>query len=161
MKTIKLFQMGSSYFFNDYEDYNLKDNDELHVLDEWKFPKTNGLIMTLKNPKTKKDIFYIKNTNKKEYIDDVIESKVYMRVGKFLIPEFNEYIGFTIDDLKSIMYLFDSIDEKHTYEKIIAESYIENNGFFLTKEQRDRAYDDYKRARLEKEDENNEEKTGE
>ena len=66
-----------------------------------------------------------------------------------------------LSNLVNICILFDSIDEKHTYEKIIAESYIENNGFFLTKEQRDRAYDDYKRARLEKEDENNEEKTGE
>ena len=39
------------------------------------------------------------------------------------------------------------MDSKHTYEKIIADAYIENNGFFLTDEQRDMAYNEYKKTR--------------
>jgi hypothetical protein len=39
------------------------------------------------------------------------------------------------------------MDSKHTYEKIIVEAYIENNGFFLTDEQRDMAYMEYKKTR--------------
>jgi hypothetical protein len=91
-----------------------------------------------------KDVFMFRNMDKQGFIDDVTETKVYMKAGKFLIPEFNEYINFTIDDLKSILYFFDNIDERHSYEKIIAESYIENNGFFLTDSQRDKAYEEYK-----------------
>ena len=70
-----------------------------------------------------------------------------MKAGKFLIPEFNEYINFTIDDLKSICYIFNEMDSKHSYEKIIADAYIENNGFFLTDEQRDMEYKEYKKTR--------------
>lgn len=71
----------------------------------------------------------------------------YLGDWKFLIPEFNEYINFTIDDLKSILHIFENMDSKHSYEKIIAESYIENNGFFLTDKQRRKAYAEYKKSR--------------
>lgn len=140
MKAIKQFQMGSTYFFNKYEDYKMKDYDELCIMDEFIFP---GNIMNMKLDG--KDIFMFRDMDKQGFIDDVIESKVYMKVGKFLIPEFNEHIGFTIEDLKSILYLFDDMDERHTYEKIIAESYIDNNGFFLSDTQRDKAYKEYKK----------------
>lgn len=68
-------------------------------------------------------------------------------IGKFLVPEYAEYIGLTIDDLKELSHLTEWLDERHTYEKIIYDSYIENNGFYLTEEQRNRAYEDYNRAR--------------
>ena len=70
-----------------------------------------------------------------------------MRVGKFLVPEFAEYIGLTIDDLKKLDSMFEELDEKHQYEVLIYNSYIDNNGFFLTDEQRDEAYRVYKEAR--------------
>ena len=44
-------------------------------------------------------------------------------------------------------YIFENMDSKHTYEKIIADAYIENNDFFLTDEQRDLAYAEYKKTR--------------
>ena len=94
-----------------------------------------------------KDVFLFKNMPKQGYIDDLLNSGVNMKAGKFLIPEFNEYINFTIDDLKSIFHIFENMDDKHTYEKIIADAYINNNGFFLTDEQRDLAYAEYKKTR--------------
>lgn len=136
--------MGSSYFFDRYDDYKLKDNDELHIVDEFIFPNKVCMNMKLFDGN---DIFIFKNTDKQEYINDVYESGVNMKVGKFLIPEFNKYINFTIDDLKSLQSIFDDMDEKHTYEKIIFESYIENGDFFLTDEQRREAYKEYKRSR--------------
>ena len=93
------------------------------------------------------DIFIFKNTDKQEYINDVYESGVNMKVGKFLIPEFNKYINFTIDDLKSLQPIFDNMDKKHTYERVIFESYLKNGDFFLTDEQRMEAYKEYKRSR--------------
>ena len=136
--------MGSSYFFDIYDDYKLKDNDELHIVDEFIFPNKVCMNMKLFDGN---DIFIFKNTDKQEYINDVYESGVNMKVGKFLIPEFNKYINFTIDDLKSLQPIFDNMDEKHTYERVIFESYLKNGDFFLTDEQRMEAYKEYKRSR--------------
>lgn len=72
-----------------------------------------------------------------------------MIVGKFLIAEFNKEIRFTIDDLKKFEQIFDKMDEKHMYEKIIYDSYIENGDFYLTDLQRDKAYKEYKKYRNE------------
>lgn len=147
MTPIKQFQMGSSYFFSKYDDYVLKDYDELCIMDNFIFPGKNMMNMKLND---KKDVFLYRNLTKEEYINDLIASKTKMKAGKFLIPEFNEYIGFTIDDLKTIINIFDDMDEKHQYEKIIAESYIENDRFFLYENQRKKAYTAYKKARKEK-----------
>ena len=70
-----------------------------------------------------------------------------MSVIKFLTPEFNEAIGFTIKDLPKVKPLIDKLDEKHLYAKIIYEAYLENGSFTLTQEQRDKAYEEYKRLR--------------
>ena len=138
--------MGSSYFFDRYDDYsdsNLQ-YDELHIVDEFIFPNRVCMNMKLFDGN---DIFIFKNTDKQEYINDVYESGVNMKVGKFLIPEFNKYINFTIDDLKSLQPIFDNMDKKHTYERVIFESYLKNGDFFLTDEQRREAYKEYKRSR--------------
>lgn len=142
MKPIKQFQMGSTYFFSKYKDFKSKDYDELCIMDV--FPFNNNMM----NAKLKdRDLLLFRDMSKSGYINDLIESKTPMKAGKFLIPEFNEYINFTIDDLKSILHIFENMDDKHTYEKIIADAYIENNGFFLTDEQRDLAYAEYKKTR--------------
>ena len=143
MKPIKQFQMGSTYFFSKYKDFKSKDYDDLCIMDTFIFP---GCVMNAKLDG--KDVFLFKNMPKQGYIDDLLNSGVNMKAGKFLIPEFCSYISFTIEDLKSIFHIFDNIDSKHTYEKIIAQSYIENNDFFLTTQQRDLAYDEYKSTRL-------------
>lgn len=70
-----------------------------------------------------------------------------MCVGKFLVPEFAKYLNVSIDDLKMLQPLIDSIDEMHEYERIIYNAYIQNNGFFLTEDQLQTAYDTYKKLR--------------
>lgn len=68
-------------------------------------------------------------------------------LGKFLVPEYAEFIGLTIDDLKELSNLLDWLDDRHQYEKLIYNFYIENNGFYLTDEQRNIAYQEYKKER--------------
>lgn len=142
MKPIKQFQMGSSYFFSRYEDFHSKDYDDLCIMDKFIFP---GRVMNMKLKG--KDVFMFRNMDKQGFIDDVKETGVYMKLGKFLIPEFNEYIGFTIEDLKELRPLFENLDEKHQYEKIIADAYIKNNEFVLKGRQRSIAYAEYKKSR--------------
>ena len=67
-----------------------------------------------------------------------------MQLGKFLIPTFIEAIGFAIEDLKKLQPLADNLDDKHKYEKVIYDSYIQNNDFTLTDEQLQKAYLEYK-----------------
>lgn len=143
MKPKVKFQIGSSYFFGKYDDYHSKDYDDLCIMDTFNFPGKRMMNMKIKG----KDVFMFRDMDKQGFIDDLKETNVYMKAGKFLIPEFNEYIGFTIDDLKSIMEYFEQIDYPHKYEKVIADAYIENNSFTLTDEQRQKAYDVYKHAR--------------
>lgn len=144
MKTIKKFDIGSNVFFkNIFSDYTPKDYDELHIMDFWIIPETN----VLNEEEDNKDIFYFKNMTKDEFIDDTLNCPTPMRVGKFLVPEFVEYLQFTIDDLKRLKPQFDKLDNKHKYEKIIYDAYIENNAFILTEKQLQDAYNEYRRYR--------------
>ena len=84
-----------------------------------------------------------------EYIKDLLETKMPMQMGKFLIPEVNNYIRFTLEHLKQLKPVVNRLDDKHQPEKVIFDSYIENNGFTLTKEQLDKAYKIYKQYKVE------------
>ena len=146
MKPIKIFNIGSSCFFKDYfPDYVEKDRDELQIMDTFFPSKTN--VLNLKDGKN--DVFFWRNMDKEGFIEDCLACNGPMRAGKFLVKEFADYIGLEINDLKKLGPIFNSMDEKHTYEKIIYESYIENNGFYLTEQQRKKAYEEYKRKRPE------------
>ena len=146
MKPIKQFKIGSSYFFDRYDDYVKKDADEVCIMDEFNSRITSNILnMKLKE----KDVFFCRNMSKDEFIHDTLSSNVPMRVGKFLIPEFNEFIGFTIDDLSALEHMFHELDEKHEYERLIYSFYLENGDFTLTDEQRLIAYEEYKRERPE------------
>lgn len=133
---------GSCVFFGEYPDFKPHDKD---------------YIVLEKNPEYKylrhlhgqgKDIFYNQILGSAQaHINYALDVGLGMSVIKFLTPEFNETIGFTIDDLPKVKPLIDKLDEKHLYAKIIYEAYLENGGFFLTQEQRDRAYESYKKTR--------------
>lgn len=133
--------MGSNYFFRCYKDFKPHDIDYIDVVETNEF-KEKRVIRG-----QGKDYFYLKRKPKEQLIQDALKSELSMVVGKFLIPEFNEKIGFTIDDLPKVKPLIDKLDEKHAYEKIIYEAYLENGSFALTEEQRLKAYEKYKEAR--------------
>ena len=84
-----------------------------------------------------------RHDDKNKYINWALKSKSGMVIGKFLIPEFCKEINFTIEDLSKLSPLIEILDEKHDYERIIFESYLNNKAFVLTREQRDAAYASY------------------
>lgn len=133
--------MGSNYFFNKYDDFKSTDIDKIELVDTNEF-KEKRIIRG-----QGKDYFYLKRKPKDQLIQDALKSDLPMVVGKFLIPEFNKRINFTIEDLPKLQPLIDKLDEKHKYEEIIYNAYIENKSFTLTEEQRDAAYRRYKEAR--------------
>ena len=136
-----MITMGSNYFFSSYDDFNSTDIDKIDIIETNEF-KEKRVIRG-----QGKDYFYLKKKPKDELIKDVLNSDLAMVVGKFLIPEFNKKIGFTLEDLPKIQPLIDRLDEKHMYEKIIYEAYLENKEFILTQKQRDAAYASYKESR--------------
>jgi len=133
--------MGSNYFFSKYKDFTPHDLDTIELVNTKEF-RYKRIIRG-----QGKDIFQLRRKPKEELIQDALRSNLPMVIGKFLIPEFNEEIGFVVDDLRELKPLIDKIDDKHKYEKIIYDAYLENGKFELTQEQRDAAYAEYKKYR--------------
>ena len=134
--------MGSQYFFQGYNDFNSKDIDEIEIIE------TNTFRYVRQLTGHSKCLFQLrKQTSKDDYINYALTSNTGMVIGKFLIPEFCNEIGMAIEDLPKLKPLLSKLDDKHKYEEIIYNSYIENNGFYLTNEQRDKAYGSYKESR--------------
>lgn len=136
------YLMGSKYFFSRYSDFVAGDEDRIEIID------TNNFKQVRQLTGRGKCLFQLKrHDNKQEYIDWALKSKIGMVVGKFLIPEFCNEIGFLVQDLPTLRPLINKLDDKHKYEEIIYNSYLENGSFTLTDEQRDRAYASYKASR--------------
>lgn len=147
MKLKNCIIIGSKAFFEGLEGFNPKDTDYLYLslhpqgykfcrqtsafkegnfcLFEWKWLSAEGFVRyALKNPNPP------------------------MQIGKFLVPAFVKKVGLTIEQLKRLEPLINSLDERHTYEKVIYDAYIENNDFYLTDEQRIKAFEEYKKKRV-------------
>lgn len=136
------YLMGSKYFFSCYDDFTSKDIDEIQIIE------TNEFSQVRQITGQGRCLFQLrKHPSKEGYINWALQSQIGMVIGKFLIPEFNEAIGFTIEDLPRLEVLIDRLDDKHKYEEIIYNSYLKNGSFTLTDEQRERAYKSYKQSR--------------
>lgn len=134
--------IGSKYFFSCYPDFKSKDIDELQIID------TNEFSQMRQITGQGRCLFQMKrHSSKEDYIEWANKSQLGMVIGKFLVPEFCQQIDFTVQDLPKIKVLINRLDDKHKYEEIIYNSYIENGSFTLTDEQRDRAYKSYKDSR--------------
>lgn len=139
-KTICEFTVGSHAFFNKLPDY--KGNHDIDILYIIDYPIFGDHITIIH----KKDIdtIFLYNSGKENIINNVIN---YYEACTFLVPEFAEYINLEINDLKKLEHWFNKTDDKHKYVKIIYDSYIKNNGFYLTDEQLSEAYELYKKYR--------------
>ena len=134
--------VGSNAFFRSIDGFVSKDTDILELIDK---PIGFKIFRQIKFPN--KCVFQWKRMSPQEFIDVTIKNNTPMEVGKFLVQEFNNEIGFTIDDLKQLDLLINKLDDKHLYEKIIYDSYIENNQFVLTDVQLQKAYEEYLKYR--------------
>lgn len=144
MRIIKKFIVGSKAFFSSIKDFSSKDTDVLCILDTFPF---NGDTNCMRFHIGTDDIILYRNMNKEGFIEDTINSNVPMKAGKFLVPAFAEYLNLSIEDLEKMQCLFNSIDNSHSYEKVIYDNYIINGKFMLTEEQLNEVYNSYKRNR--------------
>ena len=130
--------VGSSVFFNDIEGFHPKDRDYV-ILDE----KPVGYNFVRQMTSGKECLFEWRRMLPEQFVDYSLSRGPAMQIGKFLVPEFIQEIGFTIEHLKKLKPLAEKLEGKHKYEKIIYDSYIENGAFKLTAEQRSKAYEQY------------------
>jgi hypothetical protein len=134
--------VGSRAFFENIDGFTPKDIDVLILVDE-PIGFKNYRHFLFKN----KCVFEWRNMSIDEFIEITLKNNTPMEIGKFLVPEFIKVKNITIDHLKKLKPLIDELDNKHLYEKIIYESYIDNNGFYLTNDQLLSAYNEYKKYR--------------
>jgi hypothetical protein len=134
--------IGSQYFFSGYDDFVSKDIDEIQIID------TNEFSQMRQITGQGRCLFLMKrHSSKEDYINWALKSQIGMVLGKFLVPEFCAAIGFSVADLSKLLPLIGKLDDKHKYEEIIFNSYIQNGVFALTQEQRNEAYQSYKMTR--------------
>lgn len=142
------FLVGSTYFFKNIEGFKSKDIDKVVLVDNpigfKNVRQTSGCGTCL---------FEWRRMTADEFVEFTLNTKLPMSVGKFLVKEFCEEIGFTFSHLKKLAPVIEKLDKKHEYEKIIFMSIIENNSWVLTEEQLEKAYEEYKSAREEKTEE--------
>ena len=143
MKQIAKFTVGSNVFFNGLEGFTPKDQDALYIMDSWISKNATQLRMRVDNI----DKILAPKLTKKQYIDDCLHSDTTMRMGKFFVPAFAEYIGLEVEDLKVFEKYLDILPDNHKYYKKIYEAYMENGNFTMTDEQRNAAFEEYKKYR--------------
>ena len=131
--------IGSRAFFQGIKGFRPNDTDMLYLEDN---PEDYNYVKQIRICDNCE--YHWKNMPKEDFISYALSNGPAMQLGKFLVPAFVEAIGFTIEDLKQLRPLADNLDDKHKYEKIIYDSYIENNEFTLTDEQLQKAYLEYK-----------------
>jgi len=139
---IKQIRIGSTVFFNSFNDFKSKDIDELCILSS-PIEDIKSFCLKLNG----KDLILYPNLSKDEFIKEDLKVNDSLKVGKYLVPEFIDYIGLKIEDLHKLKPLVNKLDIKHSYEKIIYDSYLNNSEFYLTDEQKNKAYIMYKKAR--------------
>ena len=138
------FITGSQAFFSSFDDFKPKDIDVLIVDDNPQGYK----IMRQTHLNKGKCVFEWRDMSADEFIERTLEHQdPPMQVIKFLTPGFASYIGLTIEQLRRLQPLIDSLDERHQYAAIIYNGYIANDSFTLTEKQLKEAYENYKSTR--------------
>ena len=140
---MKTFLVGSTYFFNGLEGFKSKDKDRVVLVEN---PK--GFTHCRQTSGAGSCLFEWKKMTADEFVAYTLNTKLPMSVGKFLVKEFCEEIGFTLNHLKQLKPIFDKLDDKHKYEKIIYEAYIGNGSYSLTEAQKLEAFEEYKKLRV-------------
>ena len=138
----KKILVGSRAFFGKCPKFKSKDTDYLILVD-----KGNGFQYVRQLSLQNQCIFEFVRRPKQEMIDYALQHGAAMQVGKFLVKEFAQEIGLTIDDLKQLQPLIDRLDTKHQYERIIYDYITANGSWDIPTKVRDAAYEVYKASR--------------
>ena len=138
--------IGSRAFFEGMPEFTPKDTDTLVWVSD---PK--GFTHYRQTAISGQHIIEWRAMPKSELLAYSMRDKANgLEFGKFIVTDFAELIGLTIDDLKRLRdYYVKKIDDKYQYQLAICDAYIANNAFTLTDEQREKAYAIYTQARKE------------
>ena len=138
--------IGSRAFFEGMSEFTSKDTNTL----VWSSDPKRFTNYRQSSISSKCTVEYRAMT-KDEIIKFAMRDKANgLEFGKFIVTEFAELIGLTIDDLKRLRaYYAEKIDDKQRYQLAICDAYIANNAFTLTDEQREKSYAIYSQARKE------------
>ena len=135
--------VGSNVFFKDIEGFTSKDIDILEFVDD---PADFKNVRQFKFPN--KCVFQWRKMPIDELIDITLFRNFPMEIGKFLVPEFIKEFKLSIDDLKRLEPIISKLDDKHKYEEVIYNAYLENNDFVLTDKKKKKAYSMYNKYRI-------------
>lgn len=134
--------VGSRAFFEGLNDFKSKDIDILELVDNPTGFK-NQRQFKFKN----KCVFQWRRMPIEEFIEVTLSNNTPMEVGKFLVPEFIQEFGITLEHLKKLEPLINKLDNCHKYEEIIYNAYLENCDFYLNDSQLQEAYKIYLKYR--------------
>ena len=135
--------VGSRAFFKGLSGFKPSDEDYVVLMDLHNQKFKNHIQVRLGD----RCIFFWLEKSKEEMIEYLLNSNDPLQVGKFLVPEFAERLGITIDDLQKLKPMIDVLDDRHKYLATVYESYLANGEFRLTDDQLQEAYEVYKSAR--------------
>lgn len=136
-----MYITGSKAFFEGMQGFIPSDTDKI----EFQERRRTDLIRY----KDRKESIFSWNSNlgKQGIKEHLLKTENYMYLGMFLVPDIAKHLEVNIDDIKELQEYFHKCDYKHQYLAIICDSYIENNDFILTDEQRLKAYNLYRTTR--------------
>ena len=136
---------GSEFFFSGIEGFTPQDHDRIQIMEA---DDVNFLFKRrMFDHKDGTDTFYIVRQPKEEYIRWAVKFASGTTLGMFLTPAFCEVFGITVADLVKLKPLRDRLDRRHHYQAIIYDAYIENGSMALTDQQRQAAFEEYKKER--------------
>lgn len=144
MKNIEII-VGSKYFFKGIKGFMPKDIDKVVIIDKPKTFKHQYRINA-----GCQDTIYVARENKYSMLSYVLNYAPKLAFGRFLVPEFCKEFDITLEDLKILEPMLETIDDKHKYFQVIYDAYKKNNSMTLTEEQRNDAYEVYKKYRKSK-----------
>ena len=135
--------IGSRAFFEGLEGFDPKDTDYMEVVECGSGYKYMRQVST-----AGRCLFSVVRRPISELLEWTLASgSTAMRVGKFLVPEAAEALGFSFDMLPRLAPMIAKLDDKHAYERVIYDAYLANGSMTLTDEQRAAAFASYKAAR--------------
>lgn len=138
------FKIGSRAFFEGMPDFSPSDTDEVEFEEN---PKLYKNVLQFRARDKSRCLFKWRKMSADEFVEYTLHSKLPMEIGKFLVPEVAQYLGFTFNHLQRLAPVVDRLDDKHLYEKIIYDCYIMNGAWKLDEESRWRAYEVYLKYR--------------
>lgn len=135
-------QAGSRAFFSGMEGFVPHDSDVVCVCGEGEHQ--NFLYKrSFPNKQERGCEFHIVLTDKDKLIRWELKHGRPMCLGHYLLPEFCQLFGITLEDFEKLRPLYERLDKFHLYERIIFDAYIENGEMTLTERQRKAAFDEY------------------